>query len=244
MIGTDPWNMSGEGEHALIVEGQLQWGRCSGGTEHGMRFDESYHGPSAGFQLWVNLRAENKMGPPVFQNARPEVLPLLAPAPLVAAKLFVGELHGAVPPVDTMGIRCQYVDYMLEPGGEATHPHPSGMTALFVYVYDSAGSFGSSLPVVSAQGEVMSLGPSGDVALRADQGVALGCLLIAGEPLKEPIVQHGPFAMSTRAQIVQAFEEYQRGVSFVAAECEYRLHEAGGTEVIKRQIDPTYRSRR
>ena len=70
------------------------------------------------------------------------------------------------------------------------------------YVYEGAGSFGSSA-VVAQKGEVLRFGATGDVAIRADRGSSLTFVLLAGAPLKEPIVQHGPFVMSTKAQIMQ-----------------------------------------
>jgi redox-sensitive bicupin YhaK (pirin superfamily) len=238
-LATDPWNMEAEGEDAVMAEGQLQWGKCGGGIEHGMKFDPTYDGPVNGFQLWINLKTENKMDPPEFQNARADALPLLEVAPKVKAKLLVGELHGKSSPVESQGIHCQYVDYMVEAGGEATHPRSNGMSTFFVYVYDGSGSFGSSGEVAKA-GEVLRLAATGDVSFRADRGSALGFVVLAGAPLKQPIVSHGPFVMSTRAQIMQAFDDYQRG-RFLAQECTYKLHTKDGTKVSKRGIEDAYR---
>lgn len=145
-------------------------------------------GPVNGFQLWVNLRSENKLDPPEFQNARADSLPLLEPASNAKAKLLVGELHGKASPVDTQGIQCQYVDYMLEEGAEVTHPRAAGMTTLFIYLYDGAGTFGED-KVVAQKGEVLRFASTGDVQIRADRGSGLDCVLLAGAPLKEPIVQ-------------------------------------------------------
>jgi redox-sensitive bicupin YhaK (pirin superfamily) len=36
-------------------------------------------------------------------------------------------------------------------------------------------------------------------------------LIISGDPLKEPIEAHGPFVMNSRAEILQAFEDYENG---------------------------------
>ena len=51
--------------------------------------------------------------------------------------------------------------------------------------------------------QVLRFGATGDGAIRADRGSSLSFVLLAGTPLKEPIVQHGPFVMSTKAQIMQ-----------------------------------------
>ena len=64
----------------------------------------------------------------------------------------------------------------------------------------------------------------------------LGFMLLAGEPLREPIVQHGPFVMSTQDQIMQAFQDYHSG-SFLAEECTYKLHTKGKTTTTKRRIE-------
>ena len=242
-FATDPWNMHGDGEDAKFLEGQLQYGKAGMGIEHGMRKDTSYDGMVQGFQLWVNLKSENKLDPPCFQNARAEALPLLTLSPKAKAKLLVGGLQDKTSPVDTFGVDAQYIDYMLEVGGEATCPRTASRTSAFAYVYEGKGSLGMNGVQVSA-GETVRFGPSGDITLKADKGAHLGVMLLVGTPLKEPIIQHGPFVMSTRAQIMQAFEQYQRGQGFIANECEYRLHTGEGTVVSKRPLDQAYLNQR
>ena len=243
-FATDPWNMNGEGEDAKFLEGQLQFGKAGRGIEHGMRKDTTYDGPVQGFQLWVNLKAENKLDPPVFQNARPDALPLLKLSPKVQAKLLVGGLNERASPVDTFGVDATYLDYMIEAGGEAAVPRGGdGRVSAFAYVYEGKGSLGANGVAVSA-GETVRFGPAGELRLCADQGVALGAMVLIGTPLKEPIVQHGPFVMSSQQQIMQAFQEYQSGRGFIADECEYRLHTAEGTKVSKRAVEREYLARR
>ena len=242
-FATDPWNMNGEGEDAKFLEGQLQWGKAGRGIEHGMRKDSTYDGPVQGFQLWVNLKSENKLDPPIFQNARADALPLLTLSPQVKAKLLVGGLADKVSPIDTFGVDVSYIDYMLDSGGEATCPRAASRVSAFAYVYEGKGSLGSNGVVVNA-GETARFGPAGDLTIRADQGSHLGVMLLMGTPLKEPIVQHGPFVMSSKQQIMQAFEQYQRGQGFIAEECEYRLHTSQGTIVSKRGLEQQYLARR
>jgi len=242
-FATDPWNMQGVGEDAKFLEGQLQWGKAGRGIEHGMRKDPAFDGTVQGFQLWVNLKAENKLDPPIFQNARPEALPLLPISPNVQAKLLVGALHDRTSPVDTFGVDCVYADFMLESGGEATVPRVDGRVSAFAYVYEGRGTLGTNAKVVSA-GETARFSPSGDLILKADQGAPLSVMVLMGTPLKEPIIQHGPFVMSTQQQIMQAFTQYQRGQGFIEEACEYRLHTAEGTVVTKRGLESAYLQRR
>ena len=105
------------------------------------------------------------------------------------------------------------------------------MSTLFVYVYEGSGTVcGTS----AKKGEVLRLSSSGDVHVKASS--KLGFMLLAGEPLREPIVQHGPFVMSTQDQIMQAFQDYQSG-NFLAEECTYKLHTKGKTTTTKRRIE-------
>ena len=200
-MATDPWNFNGEGEDAKFLEGQLQWGKAGRGIEHGMRKDSSYDGDVQGFQLWVNLWSEQKLDPPVFQNARPDALPLLTLSPQAKAKLLVGKLQDQASPVDTFGVDCAYVDFMLEAGGEASFPREGGSsrTSAFAYVYQGKGSIGQNKSTVSS-GETVRFAPSGDLKLFADQNSHFGVMVLVGTPLKEPIVQHGPFVMSSQRQ--------------------------------------------
>ena len=208
-----------------------------------MRKDSSYDGLVQGFQMWMNLRGENKLDPPIFQNARPEALPLITISPSVKAKLLAGAMYDQTSPVDTFGVDITYIDYMLEPGGEVQCPRSAGRVTAFAFVYEGQGSFGSNGVGVAA-GETAQFGPSGALTFRADRGEPLGVMLLLGTPLHEPIVQHGPFVMNSSQQIMQAFEQYQRGDGFIGDECEYRLHTADGTVVTKRPIDMAYVTRR
>ena len=250
-----------------------------------MKFDATYDGPVRGFQLWVNLRARDKMSPPSFQNARADALPIVDLSPGAAVKVLVGDMFDVRSPVDTQGVPCVYLDVMLQPGASCVIPrssHAADLSSCFVYVYEGRGFFGGTRgDTAASEGETMRLAAAGDVVIRAapaggdvasspsgggggggvssegpehgscdsDGGgggggggggrIGLGALVIAGEPIKEPVVQYGPFVMSSREQVMEAFRDYQSG-NFLAEECTYQLHTARGTAVSKRPIDPTY----
>lgn len=228
-VGTDYWNPRG-GHHPPMQSGCLQWGKVGSGIEHGVNFDAGqkagYNGPVHGFQLWVNLPSHQKLDPPCFQDAMPDALPEKELSPKVTMKTLVGD--GS--PVETGDVRVQYVDYMLAVGGEVGHVIPPNFSTAFVYVYSGAGSCGSTKQK-ARKGEVMRVidGPGQELRLSADQNSELGVLLIIGMPLKEKIVQHGPFVMNTKAQLQQAFQEFQSG-RLCSRTCDYVLHKAGASE--------------
>lgn len=180
---------------------RLQFGKAGRGIEHGMRKDEVYDGLVQGFQMWVNLKSENKLDPPVFQNARPDALPLLLLSPKAKAKLLVGTLQGQASPVDSFGVDCVYTDYMLENGGEASCARTPAQVSAFAYVYEGKGTLGVSGTVVAA-GETVRFGPVGDLVFEADQGSNLGVMVLVGTPLKEPIIQRAQLRRTNESRAV------------------------------------------
>jgi len=214
-----------------MSSGCLQWGYIGSGIEHGAKFDKAYTGPVHGFQLWVNLPSKNKMDPPCFQDAEPAALPVVQLSEKARAKVLVGELLGAASPIDTGAVHVQYVDFTLETGASFSHALPDGFTTVFVYVY---GGQGRVCGEPCRRGDILKLEACGLVVMSADAD-DFGMLLLSGIPLKEKIVQHGPFVMSSNQQIQQAFRDYQSG-RFLNETCEYVLHKAGGTERSQRSL--------
>eukprot|EP00747_Dinoflagellata_sp_TGD_P194611 gnl/TRDRNA2_/TRDRNA2_62225_c0_seq1.p1 gnl/TRDRNA2_/TRDRNA2_62225_c0~~gnl/TRDRNA2_/TRDRNA2_62225_c0_seq1.p1 ORF type:complete len:310 (-),score=30.84 gnl/TRDRNA2_/TRDRNA2_62225_c0_seq1:232-1161(-) len=224
-ISLDHWNPDG-GHHPDRRSGCLQWGKCGRGIQHGMKTDGTFEGMAHNFQLWVNLPAKEKMDPPCFQDALPEALPWRE----LSADARVKTLVGQGSPVDTGSIQVQYLDIEVKARGKVAPCIPPNFSTAFGYVYAGAGSFGSTHQSVQ-QGQVFRVKePAGrELIVHADQNVDVGCLLMAGVPLKEPCVQHGPFVMSTREQVQQAFKDYQRG-ELCPPVCDYILHLESGSE--------------
>eukprot|EP00928_Gymnodinium_smaydae_P030846 TRINITY_DN22813_c0_g1_i1.p1 TRINITY_DN22813_c0_g1~~TRINITY_DN22813_c0_g1_i1.p1 ORF type:complete len:332 (-),score=42.77 TRINITY_DN22813_c0_g1_i1:32-1027(-) len=220
-VGTDAWKPNGDPTQPMR-SGAFQWGMVGSGIEHGVNFDRSYTGPVHGFQMWVNLPAAHKMDPPCFQDAEPEALPVVALSGKAKAKVLAGSLGDAKSPVSTGSVQVQYIDFMLEAGAEVEHSVPEGYTSVFVYVYNGPG-FVCNQAV--KRGDALKIEACGPLSARSDKA-ELGFLLMAGVPLGESIVQHGPFVMATREQIQQTFRDYQSG-RFLNETCKYVLHKAG-----------------
>jgi redox-sensitive bicupin YhaK (pirin superfamily) len=165
-----------------------------------------------GFQLWVNLPAAHKMDAPRYQDVPARAIPEFDAAPGVRAKVIAGECAGVKAVVQTL-VPVQYIDFVAQPGASFTHAVPAAMSTVFCYVYSGEGVFGAEARA-AAEGDMMVMTPEGgSLRFSVPEGAQqpLRFLLLAGAPLREPVVRHGPFVMNTRAQIQTAFQEYQNG---------------------------------
>ena len=193
-----------KGNDGLLTAGSVQWMTAGRGIVHS-EMPEQEQGLMQGFQLWLNLPARDKMGPPRYQDIAPEQIPTVSPAPGVTAKVIAGRFAGVSGPVEAGATEPVYVDLRLEAGAAVEVPLPPDHNA-FVYVYEgAAGVAGQALE----QGMVAVLGRGGAVRIDADHGARL--IVAAGKPLHEPVARYGPFVMNTNDELRQAFADYQAG---------------------------------
>ena len=82
---------------------------------------------------------------------------------------------------------------------------------VFAYVLEGSGAFGSDAQTAK-RAQLVVFGPNGDIVrIRAGVDEALDVIVLAGRPLREPVVRYGPFVMNTKTEIVEAFDDYQSG---------------------------------
>ena len=167
-----------------------------------------------GFQLWLNLPAKDKLCDPYYRDIPAAAIPVVE-TPGATVRVIAGDVSddagvvsGPIPMRDTAPL---YLDVRLRANGRFDQAIPPGHNA-FIYAYEGDVRIEGE----DGQSEVLSrtaaavLGPGDGVALTGDRGPSR-CLLIAGKPLNEPIVQYGPFVMNTREEIEQAIDDYQSG---------------------------------
>ncbi len=196
-----------QGNSGLLTPGSIQWMTAGSGLIHS-EMPEQEDGLLWGFQLWVNLPASRKMTAPRYQDIAPERIPELQAAPGVNVRVLAGafgDLRGPVQGVDTEPL---YLDVHLEAGAAYEAAVPATHHA-FAYVYQGEARAGNDGRAVK-RGELAVLGEGDRVALRAAEGAAR-LVLVAGRPLREPVARYGPFVMSTREELIQAFEDLQAG---------------------------------
>src|SRR5699024_3037908 len=170
---------------------------------------EQEHGLLWGFQLWVNLPAQEKMTVPRYQDIPPEAIPVAEVKEGVRVKIIAGEVNDIKGPVTAVVTQPVYWDIELQPGAAYTANLPSSHNA-FVYVDAGTARIGTPAERV-ARGELAVLGSGELIGLAAVDDVPVRLLLIAGRPLEEPVTRHGPFVMNTEEEIRQAVEDFQAG---------------------------------
>jgi redox-sensitive bicupin YhaK (pirin superfamily) len=161
-------------------------------------------GPIEGVQLWINLPRAAKWSDPGYTDLQPETMPW-RPLEGGRIRLLAGTLAGATGPALTPA-RIVYAHVELEAGARFEHRIPEGWTTAVTPLRGSLQIDGTHVPESS-----LALLGRGDVVSVTTREPA-GFMLLAGEPLREPIAHHGPFVMNTRAEIEQAILDYQQGL--------------------------------
>jgi redox-sensitive bicupin YhaK (pirin superfamily) len=202
------------GNEGVLVPGSVQWMTAGRGLVHS-EMPEQQEGRMRGFQLWLNLPARDKMTAPKYQEFGPERIPTAAPAKGVTAKVIAGQVAGVVGPISQPATDPTYLDVAIEPGAEFVQALPRDYAA-FLYVFEGSLQVGTGADAKTLGDHELAVLTEGDeirlkgVSAGAD-GRTARAILIAGRPLREPVAKYGPFVMNTRAELQQAFEDFQSG---------------------------------
>lgn len=202
------------GQGGVIGPGDVQWMTAGSGILHEEFHSTNYArtgGPFEMVQLWVNLPARDKMAAPGYQailNADIPAVPLLGTSGETAGQVRViaGALGSQRGPAHTF-TPMNVWDVRVSAGHAVSLAQPQGWTSLLVVLAGKVRLNGETL-LGTAQMAALSAEGS-EILIEADSDAKL--LLLAGEPIDEPVVGHGPFVMNTQAEIVQAFDDFNRG---------------------------------
>ncbi|HXB55511.1 MAG TPA: pirin family protein [Vicinamibacteria bacterium] len=202
------------GNRGTIAAGDVQWMTAGSGVVHSEMPAEHIRergGRMHGFQIWVNLPARDKMMAPRYQEVPASRIPQAAtPDGRGHVRVVAGEALGVRAVIDTR-TPIVYQDWSLKPGAVVEQPLTQGHQA-FAYVFEGSaevGSDGQSLR--DGQLGLLGPGPSVRLAVPRDAPVGARLLLLAGEPLREPVARYGPFVMNTESEVLQAFSDFRSG---------------------------------
>jgi quercetin 2,3-dioxygenase len=209
------------GGGGLITNGDTQWMTAGGGILHIEKPPEELvmsGGLFHGIQLWVNLPREQKLVQPRYQDLRGNAVALLAsPDGGSLVRLIAGDIAGQAGPGSTY-TPMTMLHATIAPGASLTLPWRAEFNAL-AYALSGDGYAGPAGPdraalstgqlAVFGRGDMLTLSAASTQDARHASG--LDVLVIGGRPIREPVAWGGPFVMNTKAEVLQAFEDFQHG---------------------------------
>ena len=195
------------GHEGLLEAGGVQWMIAGRGIIHS-EMPEQQDGAMEGFQLWLNLPAAEKMAAPWYRDFASSEIPEVTTPEGVLVRVIAGETHGRKGALSRPTTEPLYLDLHLPAEGRFEQPLPATHNAFLVPYRGEVTVAG----VTVGEGEMAILANSQEAdCIAVEAGSAARSLLIAGRPLNEPIVQHGPFVMNTQAEIAAAIQDYESG---------------------------------
>jgi redox-sensitive bicupin YhaK (pirin superfamily) len=197
--GDTQWMTAGAG--LLHIEAPPEWLVAKGGLFHGL-------------QLWVNLPRSQKWAAPRYQDLRSSELALVTTADAGAlVRVIAGEVGGLAGPGSTHTPMAM-LHATLAPGARLDVPWNPEFNGL-VYVLAGAGTVGIEQRPVHA-GQLAVLGRGDFITVAADRRQdgrtpTMEVVVLGGRPIREPVAWGGPFVMNTKAEVLAAFEDFQKG---------------------------------
>ena len=217
-IETVTYMLAGEIQHrdsignaGTIGPGDVQWMTAGRGILH-EEMPKHGNGPLAGFQLWVNLPAQDKMMRPRYQEFLSSAIPEVQRPDGTRIRVVTGTVDGVSGPVTDIVANPLFIDVWMPPGTDFQHPVTRGHAA-FAYVFQGQGTFGLT-GEDAGQGctaPMLVIFNDGDMVHVHSGAQGVRFLLISGQPIGEPIARYGPFVMNTREEIMQVLRELQAG---------------------------------
>ncbi|GAB4036236.1 pirin family protein [Spirosoma jeollabukense] len=196
------------GNHGKLFKGDVQWMTAASGIIHEEKHERAFsrQGGQLDFvQLWVNLAAKDKMKAPRYQDIASSRIPTTTLSGGGRLRVIAGELEGSTGPASTFS-PIIVADLTLTQGQSETLSVPSDYSFM-VYVLRGSATINNEQLV---RGQIALMNPDGDfISLSTAADAKL--LILAGEPIREPLAVYGPFVMNTREEILAAFEDFQAG---------------------------------
>ncbi|MEZ4287267.1 MAG: pirin family protein [Polyangiales bacterium] len=206
---------AGEVEHrdttgggGVIGPGDVQWMTAGGGIQHDEFHSPAYSekgGPFEMVQLWVNLPAKDKMTPAHYQGITNAQIPVVE-LPNGKVRVIAGEYEGVKGPATTYS-PMNVLDMRLGAGEVVTFTQPEGWSTLVVMLdgtvllNDDQVLRAAEMATLSTDGQSVTIESNNDAKF----------LVLAGEPLDEPVVGYGPFVMNSNEEIAQAINDFNSG---------------------------------
>ena len=197
------------GNQGHLKTGGVQWMTAGRGIIHS-EMPQQVSGAMRGFQLWINLPANEKMKTAGYLDIQEENIPKVLLQNGATVKVIAGTFENdgdsIAGPIQGITTAPLFLDVHLPPNTEFEHRIPQELNA-FIYAYEGELEVGGPMRAVPKQAAIV-LGDGDRLKVKAGN-VGAQFIVLAAKPLHESIVQYGPFVMNTRAEIEQAIDDYQ-----------------------------------
>ena len=191
------------GNEGYLTDGSVQWMTAGRGVIHS-EMPEQTEGLVRGFQLWLNLPKEKKMIDPAYNDIPAKKIPIVdfegGSARIISGK-FLGITGPGEPHTGVL-----YYDIDLDLSAHFIMPIDNGWNA-FIYIYEGSVRLDREIN----QDHLIVFNQEGKLDLTAGKEGAK-FIVVAGEPLNEPVARGGPFVMNSKGEVLKAFEDYQNGI--------------------------------
>lgn len=195
------------GNTGIIEDGGLQWMNAGKGIIH-EEMPQQTSGKMRGFQLWVNLPADQKMSMPGYQDIPSAEVPEVHFDNGNLVRVLAGEFEAVKGAVTTQAVKPLFLDVHMTAEGnqsiELSQDHNG-----FIYVYEGELSIANKR---LSKGQLGVLDIDGKLAVENSNENEARFIVVTGKPINEPVVQYGPFVMNTEAEINQALSDFRTGV--------------------------------
>jgi len=196
-----------KGHKGIINPGDCQWMTAGKGILHA-EMPGSWDEPADGFQLWINLPNKERYCDPQYQEITKDKIPVVS-KDNTTVKVIAGESLGTKGPIYHR-TPTFYLDVEMEANGKLEQLIPKNWNG-FVYLYDGEIIIGPNEDKVGKNSVALLKREEAETLIIKTKDSKAKFIIIAGQPLEEPVVQYGPFIAGTMEEIYHTFEDYQLG---------------------------------
>ncbi|WRT63677.1 uncharacterized protein IL334_000600 [Kwoniella shivajii] len=207
------------GNKGFLNPGDVQWMTAGRGIMHSeMPYfdpDPSKAVNSVGMQLWIDLPSDQKFIEPSYQEKKAEDIPTIHPQDGIEITIISGESHGTKGFVRPVG-GCWYFNFRLQkPGASVYQTLPQGWTS-FLYIISGKVQVGDDSKIYDKYNTLVLSSQEGQEGVQftrpeGEEGEETRFILVAGQPLDQPVVQYGPFVVNTQRQAMEAISDFRMG---------------------------------
>ena len=212
-IETVTYMLNGEFEHqdstgakGIMAPGDVQWMKTGRGIIHS-EMPAMSGGKLLGFQLWINMPAKLKKNKPEYIYIKSKELGIHSDKEKTV-KVIAGKYANVEGPEKNHNVEPIYFHVILKEGKEFKCEVPSGHNS-FVYILKGDLKIGKKSHEKAGDSNLILLERGSELRIKAEKNTEF--LFIAGKPIGEPIARGGPFVMNTKAEILEAIQDYNNG---------------------------------